>query len=343
MRQFLSRRMIRLTLPILTIMVVTLACAIPGLSGNKAQPSATAGTPEGTPATPTVESGAPNSLLTQAAATLYAPLSATWTAQAGGQPAAPAGAQPPAQQPPAAQPPVAQPPAQPQPTAQPGLIQPVQPPAAQPAQPAQQPAAQPGSASLLAPLPTPTHFWAQLLNQPAGGAAQPASGGQPAQPAGNQTPLIQPVQPGQQQPGQQPQPSQNFLTFPLAGFFVQEGAAARLQGVNLPVCGGIYAANFLVQNTGSVTFESLSYQVANLGDNTLLAGPATNNAPFMNTDTTCTPGGVSALAPGSALFVGGSLGAANLSGQTVRVELRLCTQDNLAGQCEPLAVEFVVP
>jgi len=90
MRQFLSRRMIRLIFPILVGVLVSVGCAIPFLSGSKAKPSATAGTPEGTPATPTIESGAPNSLLTQAAATLYAPLSATWTAQAQeGQPAPP--------------------------------------------------------------------------------------------------------------------------------------------------------------------------------------------------------------------------------------------------------------
>jgi len=203
----------------------------------------------------------------------------------------------------------------------------------QPAQPAQ---SGQSYAVLLAPLPTRTPFWAPLLNQP-------ASGGQPAQPSGNQPPLIQPVQPGQPPQAQQPQPSQSFLPFPMAGFFVQDGQTAHIQGVNLPVCGGIYSANLLVQNTGNAVFESLSYQVTNLGSNTVLFGPATNNTPFVNNDTTCTPAGITALDPGTALFVGGSLGAANLSGQTVRVELTLCTQDDLAGQCEPLVVEFVVP
>jgi hypothetical protein len=67
------------------------------------------------------------------------------------------------------------------------------------------------------------------------------------------------------------------------------------------------------------------------------------NAPFLENDESCAAGGLSQLPPNTSLFVGASLGAPDLAGQTIRFEMHLCTQDNLAGECHNLPIIFVVP
>ncbi len=381
MRQSQFYRAFQMSLCLMAVLAVTLACAIPFLPVGKPAASPTPG-PAGETGQPPAEMQGPNPTLTQAAATLYAPLEATWTASAGGQP----GAQPPA----ATQAPGVPAPQQPVQGAQPGqgalippeqqpqapLIQPQQPQApaiqpqpAQPAAPAQgsQPAAR-EAAQLLSPLPSPTAFWASLASQPGqpaqaaqpqagqGGLIQPQQPAEPAQPAApaqGEVPLIRPVQPGAQPtpaeplplapPPDLPQPSQDFTPFPAAGFDVPAGQGFGVLGVNLPVCGGIYTANFLVHNISGTPLESGLIQISDLSAGGGLFGPYTSDAPFGGSDTACTPGGIDSLPSNAGLFIGSSLGAANLSGHTVRVDLRLCTQNGLGGTCYSRAIEFVVP
>lgn len=371
MRTYNPRRLILFTLPVV-LLLVSLACTIPfiGSSGPK-----TPGAEE--PGTGLSASEAPSNLLTQAAGTMLAPIAGTLTAEANV-----SGTQAPAQEtavPPApgetgvpAAPTVApviptqgeaQQPLVPGATATRFWIPLVTTPEAQPVVPVQpvvtavpvQPVA---PAEPVVPAATPTRFWLPLVGgepaQPAQPtiAVQPPAAGQPTQfwvplvtPQANLVPTVavipggQPIIPG----NVLPQPSHSFIPSPPAGFYVQAGQAFSILGVSLPNCNNILAANFLVQNNSSTAFESFSFQVTDLASGAVLFGPMTNNTPFMDTDQSCSAVGIETLLAGNSLFAGGSLGAPNLSGHTVRVELNLCTENGLGGQCYASAVEFVVP
>lgn len=370
MRTYNHRHLILFTLP-LVVLVVSLACTIPFISTSGQK------TPGEEPGTGLSASEAPSNLLTQAAGTMLAPIAGTLTAEvnvSGTQIPAQETAVPPA---PGETSAPAVPPVAPVVPTQGGAPQPIIPGAtatrfwiplvtaqeAQPVVPAQpvvtaQPAQPVVPAAPVIPGATPTRFWLPLVGgeavqplQPTV-AIQPTAAGQPThfwvplvtpepnlQPNLAPQPGAQPVVPG----GNLPQPSFGFIPSPPAGFYVQAGQAFSILGVSLPNCSGTLAANFLVQNNISAAFDSFSFQVTDLASGTILYGPVTNNTPFMNTDQSCTAVGNETLPAGNRLFVGGSLGAPNLSGHTVRVELNLCTGNGLGGQCYASAVEFVVP
>ena len=77
--------------------------------------------------------------------------------------------------------------------------------------------------------------------------------------------------------------------------------------------------------------------------NTVLLGAVTNNSPFLSTDRTCNNHGSDSLAPNYLSYFGDTLGPKTLSEHTISARIRLCTQENLAGTCSEIELEFVVP
>lgn len=276
-------RLLRLSLGVTVLAAAALACSLPFAPGGN-QPAAsppaalepTAGNAENLEI--------PAGILTEVAATLFAPHQATWTAQA---------IKPPASTSPAQQPAPTQT-AGPQPTAAQASAT-VAPPTSAPTQ------AQPAEA-----LPT-----AAITLLPTAGIA----------------PLPTAYQP--------------FL--PPAQFTAQTGKAYTIFSLNLASCGGTFAANFLIENTGSLALESLSLHFIDLSSGQDLNDPGISNAPFSWTDRTCAPDGISRLVPGEWLFAGALLGPGQLSGHSILANFLFCTQEDLNGQCYPRSVEFVVP
>ncbi len=259
------------------LLSAALACNLPFQLGPS-QPgvsSPAAATPQAAPGEPIQ---VPASVLTEVAATLFAPYQPTWTAQAVMQ---------------AAPPPVETQPA---------------PPAA-PTQP---------------PQPSPTQAQ-PTASQPAPSAPPPTS----VAPAATPSAVLLPT-------AYQP-------TRPPASLAIQSGGAYTIFGLNLHDCGGSYAANFLIENTGAQALESLSLHFIDLSSERDLYDPSVSDAPFAWSDRTCSPGGIDRLEPGSWLFVGGLLGPGQLSGHTILANFLFCTEENLGGRCYPRSVEFVVP
>jgi hypothetical protein len=269
---------------LVALLAATLACSLP-FQASPAQPSISS------PVVATEASGAggeneiPSNVLTEVAATLFAPHLATWTAQA---------ALPPTNTPPA-----------------------------KPAAPAQPTAAQPTQA-------LPTAAEASPTSQPT--QAQQATPSEALPTAGMPvTPTIVPL------------PTAYQPAYPPASMTTQSGKAFTIFGLNLANCGGTYAANFLIDNTGSQALESLSLQFIDLSSDEDLYGPNISNEPFMWNDRNCTPGGIDRLEAGDWLFSGGLLGPGQLSGHTILANFLFCTGEDLTGQCYPRSVEFVVP
>jgi type 1 fimbria pilin len=267
---------------------IVAACSLPG-SG---QPAGT--TTVVNPPTPgqTEDLDIPASILTEVAATMFAPYQATWTAQAIIAPMSTLPAQPPA------------------PT-QPAAIQPTI--ALTIAAPTQTPVP-PQTAEPTAMLPT-----VAITPLATAGAEPLPTASMPSQPTTYQPAL------------------------PPAQIAAQTGKAFTVFSLNLQNCGGEYAANFLIGNTGSQALESLSLHFIDLSTGQDLYDPLISNAPFSWTDNTCAPDGISRLEPEEWLFAGALLGPGRLSGHTILANFLFCTQDNLNGQCYPGSVEFVIP
>jgi hypothetical protein len=141
-----------------------------------------------------------------------------------------------------------------------------------------------------------------------------------------------------------PPPATYVPAFPPGGYTAQTGQAVTIAGVNLPSCGSTFAANFLVINQSGAPFESASIQINDLSNGQVLATSIITNAPFMSDDRVCVPGGISRLESGYALFTGAALGGAGgLSRHTLQANLLFCSADGLGGRCFPRSVEFVVP
>lgn len=280
-------RMLRLLVSTALLAASVVACNLPFTPGG-GQPATTA--PEA--AAPTSQPGGsveiPASVLTEVAATLFAPHQATWTAQALKPTTVTLPAQPPA------------------PTI------PSQPTQSKPS-PTSAPPTQAATATAAATVAAPTAALPTVAITlfPTAAIAPLPTAYQPATP-----------------------PSQ---------FIAQPGTAFTIFSLNLQYCGGDYAANFLIENTGSLALESLSLHFIDLSSGRDLYDPLVSNAPFSLTDRTCTPDGISRLMPGEWLFAGARLGPGSLSGRSILANFLFCTQDNLNGQCYPRSVEFVVP
>jgi hypothetical protein len=140
-----------------------------------------------------------------------------------------------------------------------------------------------------------------------------------------------------------PPPATYIPAFPSGGYTVDQGKPFTIAGVNLPSCGGTFTANFLIINQSGSPFESLSVQLNDLSTGQSLATALISDAPFMFDDHACFPGGTSRLESSYALFAGVSLAAGHLSGHSLQANLLFCSQNGLGGRCFPKSVEFVVP
>jgi hypothetical protein len=282
--------MLRLVAGVTILAIGLVSCGLPGPSLPAVSSPAV-----DEPASPPAEDvEIPAGVLTEVAATMFAPYQATWTVQAA---KPPAGAQP------------AQPPA--------------------PTQPAE---AQPGPA---ADTPAPTPTLAPTQTQAAAPTAALPTVAITVFPTAGAAPLPT--------AGYAPLPTAYQPALPPAQFVAQTGKAFTIFGLNLHNCGGEYAANFLIENTGSQALESLSLHFIDLSTGQDLYDPLISNAPFSWTDRTCTSDGISRLEPGGWLFAGALLGPGRLSGHSILANFLFCTQENLNGQCYPRSVEFVVP
>jgi hypothetical protein len=130
---------------------------------------------------------------------------------------------------------------------------------------------------------------------------------------------------------------------PVSPQVVEYGAQFTIQNINLHPCSDGYNAVFKIHNQSSGKLESLSLHIQDLSTGAVLLGPWSSNAPFLNTDRTCSSGGIDALLSGQSLFLGNSLGGSHLSGHTLRTTILLCAKESLSGACTQKMVDFVVP
>jgi hypothetical protein len=108
------------------------------------------------------------------------------------------------------------------------------------------------------------------------------------------------------------------------------------------LCGGNSTAIFGVSNTGNAAFESAQVTVINLSTTATLFGPASSNAPFLNTVGECPPGGEDIRA-GRTRYLGADLGETPPSNDQARATVRVCTLDDLQGACVEKTVDFTIP
>jgi hypothetical protein len=274
------RTRLRLAASLAALVILLASCSFPGAS----QPAASSPAAEEPSPLASESFEIPGSVLTEVAATLFAPFQATWTAEAA---LAAQAVKPPA-------------------NTQPAPTQPTE-------APTSAPAAQPTPASTQTQSAAPTEALPTVAIT--------------VLPTAAITPLATVYQP----------------VLPPAQFVAQSGKAFTVFGLNLHNCEGEYAANFLIENTGSQALESLSLHFIDLTTGQDLYDPMISNAPFSWTDRTCTPDGISRLEPGQWLFSGSMLGPGRLSGHAILANFLFCTQEDLNGQCFPRSVEFVVP
>ena len=111
---------------------------------------------------------------------------------------------------------------------------------------------------------------------------------------------------------------------------------------NMHTCGGLQYSTFWVGDSGGTSFESAQIEVKDLDTSVVLYGPLHSNTPFLGTANDCPPGATS-IGPGSVYFIAVSIGASPPHGHDARLTLKLCTADNLGGDCVTKTLEFVVP
>jgi len=111
---------------------------------------------------------------------------------------------------------------------------------------------------------------------------------------------------------------------------------------NVHTCGGLPYSTFWVGNSGGTSFESAQIEIKDLDSGVILYGPLHSNTPFLGTANECPPGATS-MGPGSVYFIAVSIGASPPHGHDARLTLKLCTADNLGGDCVTKTLEFVVP
>ncbi len=130
---------------------------------------------------------------------------------------------------------------------------------------------------------------------------------------------------------------------PVATRIVQMGTHFYVDNVNLAMCYGNYWAVFAIYNNGTNNLESASITVHDLSTGRYLYGPVTDNYPFMWADNNCEAGNLDTLISGGMLFVGGRLNDPAIKFHTLGATIKLCSKDSLQGACFTKKLEFVVP
>jgi hypothetical protein len=111
---------------------------------------------------------------------------------------------------------------------------------------------------------------------------------------------------------------------------------------NLHTCSSLQYATFRVGNSGGTGFESAQIGIKDLDTSGWLYTTGTNNSPFLGTASMCPPDS-SNMGPGSVYFIAASIGASPPHGDDARLTLKLCTADNIAGDCVTKTLDFVIP
>jgi hypothetical protein len=119
-------------------------------------------------------------------------------------------------------------------------------------------------------------------------------------------------------------------------------------------CGeDIYMSIVAVQNNSGSPFQSVFVKMIHLrsGGGTHSMFQETNNSPFLNNPNQCASGdwdyivpGASQLAPGNTAYLSlVSNQRSSAYGENVQVEVKVCTQDNLGGQCYTQVIVYGLP
>ena len=111
---------------------------------------------------------------------------------------------------------------------------------------------------------------------------------------------------------------------------------------NLHTCGGAQYATFWVGDTGGTSFESAQIGIKDLDTSAMLYSTGYSNSPFLGTANSCPPD-ASSMGPGSVYFIAVSIGVSPPHGDDARLTLKLCTADDVSGDCVTKTLDFVVP
>jgi hypothetical protein len=112
---------------------------------------------------------------------------------------------------------------------------------------------------------------------------------------------------------------------------------------NIHQCGiHPFYATIRIKNTGDLDIESARIRIRDLTAAVDLYGPSTKNNWFLSNEGDCPPQD-SRVEPGEVSFLAVNIGPAPGTGNNARVTLRLCSEDNLGGECLQKITTFVIP
>jgi hypothetical protein len=117
----------------------------------------------------------------------------------------------------------------------------------------------------------------------------------------------------------------------------------QLRAVNITWCNGLPWAIFRVYNSTRASLESLMLVFNDGTTSSFLYGPFVSDWPFMWTDKQCESGGIDTLPAKNTLYMGTTLGNADVRGHTIQAIVTLCSKEGLRGSCYQKTVEFVMP
>jgi serine/threonine protein kinase len=112
---------------------------------------------------------------------------------------------------------------------------------------------------------------------------------------------------------------------------------------NIHQCGTHpFYATIRIKNTGDFDFESARIIIKDLDAAVDLYGPLHGNAWFLSNENDCPPQ-ESRVEPGEVSYISVNIGPAPISGNEAHVILRLCTEDDLGGDCFQKSTTFIIP
>jgi hypothetical protein len=112
---------------------------------------------------------------------------------------------------------------------------------------------------------------------------------------------------------------------------------------NIHQCGILpFYATVRIKNTGDLDIESARIRIRDIDAAVDLYGPLHGNSWFLSNENDCPPQD-SRVEPGEVSYIAVNIGPAPNSGNTARVTLRLCTEDDLGGECLQKTTTFIIP
>jgi len=160
--------------------------------------------------------------------------------------------------------------------------------------------------------------------------------GQYATVEGNTSSLPEMIPPPSPTPTFTPTPTATATTVPSGSNF-----SLSFEGVTQCTPGNDYATIKWV-NTGSVVFESVQTEIKDLDTTGNLFGPSFSNAPFWAASPACGAGN-SSLGVGNTAYSSYYIGAPAPTGHNIRITVKMCSLDNVAGECVTHSLDSVLP